>query len=508
MKLLGEKTVYKNIMDLKWKNLLNLIGLTWIGLTAAIISESTYDEANYPADAIITRDVCVIGGGSSGTYSAIRLRDLGQSVVVVERENRLGGHTHTYIDPATQGRVDFGVVAWHDLHIVKEYFARFDVPLTKQLNSFGSVQYVDLSTGEVVTGYSPGNATEALAAYGAQLAKYPYVEASFDLPDPVPAELLLPFGDFVKKYALDAALQVIVLFTQGSGDLLRLPTLYVMKLFGLDVLRNLQVGFLTTERRYNSELYEKAGAELGEDVLLQSRVVAMRRNAAGYAKILIETPSGRKLIRAKKILLTIPPKLENLVPFDLDETERSLFGQFQNSVYYTGVLRNTGIPDNTSVFNIGVNSSYNLPALPGVYTFLATGVPGLHDVKYGSPQELPVSEVKADILASVDRMRTAGTLPTNNNAEFAAFESHSPFELTVPADAIQAGFYRQLYGLQGRNGMFYTGATFHTHDSSLLWQFSEALLPRIVGNSSQNQVEEGVYDRTGGASTSGPLNNL
>jgi hypothetical protein len=50
----------------------------------------------------------------------------------------------------------------------------------------------------------------------------------------------------------------------------------------------------------------------------------------------------------------------------------------------------------------------------------------------------------------------------------------------VPTGAIKAGFYRKLYALQGRNRTFYTGAAFHTHDSSLLWQFTEALLPRIT----------------------------
>ena len=45
---------------------------------------------------IIERDVAIIGGGSAGTYSAIRLRDLNETVVVIEREAILGGHTDTY----------------------------------------------------------------------------------------------------------------------------------------------------------------------------------------------------------------------------------------------------------------------------------------------------------------------------------------------------------------------------------------------------------------------------
>ena len=475
-------------MGLTRKDVLKLIGAGTAAAAAGrlglgALPEPTADtnEADYSADAIITRDVAVIGGGATGTYSAIRLRDMGKSVVVVETNDRLGGHTNTYTDPATGGKVDMGVIVWHDLDIVRSFFARFDVPLTKAVfDTPGMVsKYVDYRTGKVVDGYTPSDPSAALAVYGAQLANYPYLESGFYLPDPVPADLLLPFGDFVKKYALDAAVNLIFNFGQGLGDLLRQPTLYVMKDFGLDILRNLQIGFLTTARHDNSELYVKARAELGADALLSSKVIATDRDAIGYANVLVQTPSGLKLIRAKKIVVTIPPKLDNLFGFDLDATEQSLFGQFGNSAYYTGVLRHTGIPDNMAVTNIGADTPYHLPALPGVYSISPTGVPGLHNVKYGSPQQLSDLQVKADIVASVKRLRTAGTLPTTT-PEFAAFASHSPFELTVSTDAIKAGFYQNLYGLQGRNRTYYTGAAFHTHDSSLLWQFTEALLPSIA----------------------------
>lgn len=77
------------------------------------------------------------------------------------------------------------------------------------------------------------------------------------------------------------------------------------------------------------------------------------------------------------------------------------------------------------------------------------------------------------------RLRTAGTLNTTT-PEFAAYESHTPFELTVPKEAIAGGFYKDLYALQGQRHTWYTGAAFHTHDSSLLWQFTEGLIPDIL----------------------------
>jgi heterodisulfide reductase subunit A-like polyferredoxin len=60
-------------------------------------------KRGFAAQDIITRDVCIIGGGATGTYSAVRLReDFNKSIVIVEKTGRLGGHTETYIDPITQ----------------------------------------------------------------------------------------------------------------------------------------------------------------------------------------------------------------------------------------------------------------------------------------------------------------------------------------------------------------------------------------------------------------------
>lgn len=42
------------------------------------------------ANAVIDTDIAIIGGGGSGAYAAVRLReDFGKKIVVVEKENRL-----------------------------------------------------------------------------------------------------------------------------------------------------------------------------------------------------------------------------------------------------------------------------------------------------------------------------------------------------------------------------------------------------------------------------------
>lgn len=429
---------------------------------------------------VVERDVCVIGGGSSGTYTAVRLRDLGRSVVVVERGSRLGGHCETFHDPATGRTTDIGVTVFHDTPLVRDYFGRFGVGLAPSPGfGGGNARYADFRTGRVVEGYAPPEPT-ALGAYLGLLRQYPYLRTGYDLPDPLPPELLLPWGDFVARHGLESIVPLVFGFGQGFNDILRMPSLYVLKYFGADVVGGILGGsFLTTARRDNGELYEKAAAHLGDDVLLGTTVTAADRDRADGVLLRVDTPEGRRTIRAGKLVITVPPLPGALAPIGLDGRERALFGRFRQGNYYTGLLRLPGVPEDLTVQNVGADTPHHLPPLPGIYAISPSSVPGLHDVKYGSPVPLTGARVRANILADLDRLQAAGTLPATRPS-FETFADHTPYELTVSAADIRGGFYRDLYALQGRRRTFWNGAAFQTHDSALLWQFTEALLPRIA----------------------------
>lgn len=434
-------------------------------------------QAHASSGRVIQRDVCVIGGGASGSYAAVRLRDLGRSVVVVEREGRLGGHTETFRDPVTGGTADIGVAGYHDIPLVRRHFGRFDVPLSFAQTNPGTIRFADYRTGLPVDNYRMPPVSR-LAEYAEVLEQYPYLEDGPDLPNPVPPELVAPFTGLMAKHGFEDLAPLLYLVSQGRSDLFDLPALYEMKyLNGPAVHGMLTQTTVTTSRRDNSELYEKITTYLGDDVLLNATVTEVSRELAGV-QVLVSTPHGPRTIRARRLVVTVPPLLANLARFDLDSTERALFSRFSPGGYYTSVLRLPGVAQ-VPIQNVSADASrQHMPAMPGLYLLAATGIPEIFIAYYGSSRPLPEARVRADILAALGRLQSTGVLPATQ-PRFEMFASHAPFLLSVSGRDIAGGFYRRLSALQGRHNTFYAGAAFHTNDSTLLWRFTESLLPRI-----------------------------
>ena len=446
----------------------------------SISSAVPIDERNFSPQDIITRDVCIIGGGATGTYSAVRLsQDMGKSVVILEKTDRLGGHTQTYTDPVTGFPLDYGVQAYHNISVVTNFFARFGVGLSAvPFTTPFTTEYVDLTTGKVVPGYTPPDPTLALEILAGQLELYPYLPGGYSLPDPVPADLLLPFGDFVTKYGLEAAVPLIWTFAHGVGDLLKATTLYVFQNFGLPQLESIATAFLTTTDHDNSELYLKASALLGSNVLYESTLIDVDRYDNATQQITVQTPTGLKLIKAKKLLVTMPPILDNLGTFILDHHEESTFKQWQYTTYFTGIIRN-GVPDDVNVVNTAKSTTYNIPLPPFVREYAFSGIPGLHTFSTVSTDPQSLAQVEALIMGDVTAMEAAGTFPASTPI-IEVISNHSPIQMRVPADAVKGGFYNDLYALQGRHGTFWTGAAWAPDDSSLLWAFTEGILSLVV----------------------------
>lgn len=301
-------------------------------------------------------------------------------------------------------------------------------------------------------------------------------------PQPVPADLLLPFGEFIVKYNLTDLAYYIYFSTSGLSNPLQQLTINVMKMVDQAYVDESKGGGLGTANHDNSEIYVKALAELGSSALLSSTVTAASRPVGNSGvKLVVKTPSGSRLIKANKLLITIPPTLGNMKPFALNNEENNLFSQSTYMGYYTILLNNTGLPSGYEWINANDSfSTYNIPELPDACQIVETRISGLLYAWYRSPVSVTQREVEASTIAAIQKLQKAGNY-TTTTPTVVEYRSHTPFKLKVSADAIGNGFYEELYGLQGKRSTWYAGAAMVSHNAGVIWNFTNALLPNLAG---------------------------
>ncbi|CDM31773.1 NAD(P)-binding domain [Penicillium roqueforti FM164] len=399
---------------------------------AVAITGNTFDPKNYAKADVLVCDVAVVGGGSSGTYAAINLRKMGQSVVVVERKKHLGGHTNTYTDKATGLTVDYGVQSFLNSSIALDYFAHFNISLVKYTESNATISLTDFNTGNPVL----FNPSRNLTGWAIQVAQYPWLDSTWEIPQPVPPDLLLPLGDFLVKYNISDAAFNIYFSSQGISNPLQQLTVNVMKMVDAAYLREIAGARLNAADKNNSELYVKSLAELGSDALISSTVTAAARPQTGRGvSLVVKTTTGFKLVQASKLLVNIPPTLENMRPFNFNLQELQMFSHIR--------------------------------------------IPGVFYVWYRSPSHMTRLAVEQATIRAIQNLQEAQNV-TITTPQIINLNSHTPFKLSVSAQAIRDGFYNDLYALQGKRSTWYTGAALISHNGGVLWKFTQALLPRIV----------------------------
>ena len=314
----------------------------------------------------------------------------------------------------------------------------------------------------------------SLATYALQTNKYyPDPALGLHLPSPVPADLLLPFREYIKKYSLEDAAYTIWSFTSPANNLLDQLTLYAI--FGCNDASTPLLGGHGSDvtTRNNSELFGKAEKELGSSALLSSQVISGRRSNDGVS-LVVQTPTTKKLVLASQVLFSAPIVLDNLTPFDLDSREHGLFSQIYYTAWYTALVTGTGLKPGYTYENAANNTPYHIPLEPYTFRIGASTVNTTFYAFYGAQTDLPEDEVKAKIAANIQILSGKSTSP-----RFLAFASHTPFKQQVSAEAVANGFYDQLNALQGYRGMHYTGNALDVSGSSSLFNFTQHLLPRI-----------------------------
>lgn len=438
-------------------------------LTAAVGNSLSTDSA---AEEIITRDVCIVGGGGSGAYAAIQLKDQGHSVVVVERKDRLGGPAITKYLPGGS-HINYGVEGVFRDTVSTEFFKRLNVEYDPLLPATLLTDYVDFKTGQKVPpNNNPISTAAAVLLWRAAIEQFNFLSRGlYNLPNPIPEVLLQPLGDFVKSHALEGALNLIFQFSSSTGKMLETPLLYVLQNFGIAHLNALLGGYIKP-RDGMAKLYDSAAAVLGsQNILYQTTAIEVNRTESGVSVRVQDLTNGAStIIKAKKLLVTIPPIMANMQPFDLDETEERLFRKWDWKTYYVALITNHGIPDNVNVANLDPTQPFSLPIPPFQWELEYMGVPGYHISKIVGDRNL--TQQDANNLVMTDTQRMAGTYPVRGPT-IVAYGDHTPTSMGVSVEDIRNGFYRDLYALQGKRSTYYTGLSFCSDYSSLIWAYTK-----------------------------------
>ncbi|GKZ20061.1 hypothetical protein AbraIFM66951_008218 [Aspergillus brasiliensis] len=456
-----------------------LVCTSLVSTVIASALPAIFDTSNFHTDDIIQRDVAIIGGGSAGTHAAISLKDKGKSVIVVEKQDRLGGHIHTYLDPETGTFLDSGARSFYNITTVQKFFSRFNISLAKQnLYPNCATRYYDFRTGKAINrtlNPSQDDVSAALNTYLAQYNKYPGLRKGNFLPSPVPEDLYMPFGKFVDKYGIQAAVRI--LYSPENSDLLSNPVVEVFRSQTAEHIEAILSNTFVSPADYPvSEAFTRAAAELSAnaDLLLSSEVVHAHRpehttttdtnTSEQKIHLIIRTPTGLKLILAQKLLIAIPPRPDFLHWLDLTPSEQRLFTHYTAVGFNPCIIRNSGLPPNTTILNAALHhTQYDLPNLSAVFAFLPTSVPHLHYVIYMTQQTpeiepVPIEAQKAEIMRTLRRLKEqnlnldVGFIMSTEQAELVEFREHAPYDLQLRVEAIREGVYGRLNMLQGSRG--------------------------------------------------------
>ncbi|KAF8215744.1 hypothetical protein K438DRAFT_1748656 [Mycena galopus ATCC 62051] len=452
--------------------------------TALLVTSASVVATIVP-DKVLKKDVIILGGGASGTYAAVRLReDYNKSVVVVEARTVLGGNVNTYNDPVTDTAINYGVEAYIDYGPAKDFFARFDIPTQPVVQFAANTTYVDAATCTLLPGVTVPPVADQLAALQTYLTVVeqcsPYLLPGYwDFPqgDAIPADMLLQWGDFEAKYGVQDMYPIYDLIDGGGSP--NETTLYVMMNFNQPVIAGYLDGTMFDPLPFNNSiLYGRAQELLGADVFFSTQVVNATRTDAGVSVLVQDDAGTTMLITAPRLLVSFSPTAANLAPLAPSAAETAVFSTFATSVLWVGVVRSNFIPDNTSVTFIP-----GADAPPYSVSIIWSGTPGLSEIFFGGAGYTE-DEAKQALLDAFQTLVTAGTFapPAGEepSAEIVAFIDHTGVGFDQSVELLQQGLIQDMYSLQGQTSTWWTGVLWCPGYSSNVWAFTDTVLPKLL----------------------------
>ncbi|KUL82139.1 hypothetical protein ZTR_10699 [Talaromyces verruculosus] len=464
----------------------SLIALTGIFATSSLGSAT-------PITQTFTRDVVVVGGGAGGAYAAARLSaDYGKSVALIEKVGRLGGAVDTWIDPTTGTPYELGVEEFLDYRNATSFFAQFNVSIDTAANAAVIDRYANFGTGRPVN-YTAPTSDEQFAAFETYTKLAEQYEDmmlpglwNFPNASDFPPDLLLPFEEFATKYGIQAAVPTIwEIADVGLGDIRSTPTFFVLQNFPAPLARVFigQGRTVYVASLRNQDIYDKVAEFLGDNVFYNSTVVSANRTSTGVTVIASGPDGSLTEIKAKRLLIAIPPTIPNLLPFNLDAQEYSTLSKVQYTNAYAGGVVAPNLPLNTTTFYETDSGDWlDYPNLPFVQWFKNLDSPEhYHKVMVFGNETFDMPGAQAIVEQSYENLVATGFFNgTGEGLGWLHFTDHGMINIRVSLEDLKAGFIQEFYGLQGHLSTWYAGAAWAAQLHTPTWAFSDSVVSRLV----------------------------
>lgn len=165
-----------------------------------------------------------------------------------------------------------------------------------------------------------------------------------------------------------------------------------------------------------------------------------------------------------------------------------MFRKVQYTREHVFIASSPSLETNTSLANLPISADddtqthyldYNFT---GTISRLAPGSDLFHLPVVGD-NLLGPEDAKAKLNSDVQTLVGSVILPASRQEQldFKFVSDHGFMHARVTADDYKSGFIQDLQALQGRRSTWYTGSAFSANWQTILWEYNEVLIPKILG---------------------------
>lgn|GEM_PF-4782156 len=409
--------------------------------------------------------IAIIGAGPSGLSAALALRDRGYTdVVVFEKNDRIGGKSHTFT--YQQRAYDMGSMVFHTSDAVGKLTRRFSVPTAELISKDIFIDEKDYihPVAYALRRYSFFSLIRSWIRLQSIVKKYrlnrPGFYSEYD------RDLYLPFSRFIKKHGIEPIAKAVEPASTGFGYGFyeEVPALYLVKFLGSMIDFTVITDWILGRKsmRYFPQGWTKFWETIAQDipVRLKADIRSIRRDRAG---VLIDLPTATE--RFDCMILT--GRLDQIPFLDQSSEERTLFKTIKcYRIVSTLVKADRELATSFLVRNAKKSRHGHVIGFENYHPNQGTYV-----VFQLIPERMSLDQAFEILQKDCAEL---GSRVTQRIAQRVW-----DYFYYVPSGPLSKGFYQRLRQLQGKRHTYFAGSIMNFETVSHCIEFSQDLVERF-----------------------------